>query len=154
GTRLELALHVNGAPLREVLGAVLGLVAPHRHAVPLGPLLPLPALVLEDLGRGDAQVAEGATRRRVLELRIRPQVSNQDHLVDASHLRSLLAWSSVTEVPELRARCYVRGVRRLAPAIALLLCASAAMPARASAPAKPGGAKQSDAKPSGAKPSG
>src|SRR5262245_33024397 len=70
-TGLQPALDVDRPALGQVLVAVLGRVAPHRHAVPLRLLLALARLVLEDLGRRDAEIAEGAARRRVLELRIR-----------------------------------------------------------------------------------
>ena len=55
---LQPPLDVDRPALRQVLGAVLGLVAPHRHPVPFGLLLALARLVLEDVGRRDAQVAE------------------------------------------------------------------------------------------------
>src|SRR5262249_7073343 len=88
GPGLQLPFDVNRAPLGEVLRAVLGLVTPDGHAVPLGAFLTLAGFVFENLGGGDAQVAQWTAAGGVLQLGVCSQIADQDDFVDASHGRS------------------------------------------------------------------
>src|SRR5262245_40192706 len=84
-TGADAALDVDLAALGEVLADDLGLPSPHHHAVPLGGFLLLAALVGPLLGGGDAEVRDRLLALRVAQLRVRAEVADQDHFVDATH---------------------------------------------------------------------
>ena len=82
---MQPALDIDHAALGQEFRAVLGLLAPHVHPVPLGLFLFLAALVLPHLVGRDAEIADGAIARRVLEFGVGPEISNQYDFVDAAH---------------------------------------------------------------------
>ena len=59
--------------------------APRHDAMPLRPLVALPGLLREALGRGDAEARHRLTTLRVPKLGVASEVADQDHLVDAGH---------------------------------------------------------------------
>src|SRR5262249_6781833 len=68
---------VDLAPLVEVLRAVLALLAPGDHPVPLGAFLLLLVLVGEALVGGDAHLAHRLPRRQMLQLRLGAEVADE-----------------------------------------------------------------------------
>ena len=87
---LQPPLDVAGAPLVEVLRAVLRGLAPHHHAVPLGALLLLVLLVGVALVGGEPHLAHRLPRRQILELGLGAEIADQDDLVHAARHYSLL----------------------------------------------------------------
>src|ERR1700746_3337727 len=59
--RLESAFDVNLAALLQVLACNLGQALPQHHVVPLGPILPLAALVLVPFVGGDREARNRST---------------------------------------------------------------------------------------------
>src|SRR5262249_25300893 len=84
GAGLDAALDEDLAPLRQVLRADLGALAPHHDPVPLGALLPLPVLVVPALAGREAQLAHALPARRVPHVGIGAQVPHEDDFVDSA----------------------------------------------------------------------
>src|SRR5215467_8194421 len=78
----QLAVDADGPPLREVLSAVLGLVAEHGDAEVVGRVDPVARLVALAVVDRNAEAADGRPARRVPKLRVPGQVADQDHAVD------------------------------------------------------------------------
>src|SRR5262249_42556559 len=80
---LEAPVDRDGAALREVLRAVLALVAPDGHVEVVRLLGPLAGLVvLATRVDGDAEAADGHAARRVPQLGVAGQVPHQDDAID------------------------------------------------------------------------
>src|SRR6185312_10366478 len=81
----QAALDVHLRALAQVLRGDLAQAAEQGHRVPLGALLVFAGLlVLPVLGRRQAKVRHGHARGHGPRLRVRTQVSDQNHLVDAA----------------------------------------------------------------------
>src|SRR5262249_8234809 len=88
---LEASVDRGRPAFREVLGAVLALLAPHRHVEVVRLVDPLARLVLAARVDRHAQRADGGPRRRVPELRVASQVPDENDAIDvAGHLLLLL----------------------------------------------------------------
>ena len=75
-TGLNPALDVDLPAFAEELRTLLGLLIPHRHIVPLGPVLLLAALVGPALTRCNAKIANRSPGLRAPHLWVSPQVSD------------------------------------------------------------------------------
>ena len=75
----------DGAALREVLRAALGLVAEDGDAEVVGLVDPLARLVLAPAVHGDAEAADGRAARRVPQLGVARQVADEHDAVDVRH---------------------------------------------------------------------
>src|SRR5262249_39047088 len=85
---LDAALDEDLPPLRQLLRADFGGLAPHDDAVPLGALLALTVLVLPALAGRQAELVHAGVAGRVAHVGIRTQVPDEDDFVDsASHVR-------------------------------------------------------------------
>src|SRR5712691_6557990 len=80
---LEPSVDCDGAPLREVLRAALGLVPDHRDAAVVRLVDPLARLVLAPAVQGQAEAAHGGAAGRVAELGVAGQVADEHDPVDA-----------------------------------------------------------------------
>src|SRR6185295_3703178 len=101
-TRADAAFDIHLTAFREVLADDLGLLAPHHHPMPLGGFLLLAVLVGPLLGGGNAEVRDRLLALREAQLRVRTQIADQDHLVDAAHLDSFLSMGSPSRGPCLK----------------------------------------------------
>src|SRR3954469_9900153 len=77
GTRLEPALNVDLATLLQVLTGDLGESLPEHHVVPFGAILPLSGFIFKTLVGRDRDLCHCRALRRVFNLRIFAQISNQ-----------------------------------------------------------------------------
>src|ERR1035441_41524 len=88
GARLHAALHVDQAALLEVLAAELGELAialvPHHDVVVVGVLLPLTARVGPVAIGGEGEVADRGAARRVAQLRVAGEPSDQHDPVEGT----------------------------------------------------------------------
>src|SRR4029077_18364167 len=75
-------------PFLEVLPADLRLLAPDDDSMPFGPLLLRARFVRPLLVGREGEVADRILAGGVFELRIPPQITDQDHFVDARHCSS------------------------------------------------------------------
>src|SRR5262249_35430981 len=81
--RLQTALDEDALALREELRQGLAALAPERHRVPLRALLAGVVLVEVALGRGEPELQHRLTTGRHLQLRIRAEVPEEHHPVQA-----------------------------------------------------------------------
>src|SRR6185312_11292972 len=90
--RLQRALEINLGALLQVLLSDLGkALAEDHHAMPFRLLAPLAGrLVAPVLRGGDAQIDDRAAVLGAADLRIRAEIADQNHFVDAACHRSLL----------------------------------------------------------------
>src|SRR4051812_26110168 len=79
---VETAVDSDGAPLREVLGAVLALRTPHGHVEVVGLLDPVAGSVLPSRVGRDAEAADGRAAVRVAQLGVAREVAREDDPVD------------------------------------------------------------------------
>src|SRR5262245_56245241 len=87
---LKPAFDVYLLALHEVLGERLGLLPPQIDVVPLRALLTLAALVVPDLGGRKAEFGDGSTARRIAQLGIATEVSDENDFINRSHRRTIL----------------------------------------------------------------
>src|SRR5207248_1998391 len=83
-SRLQPALQVHLAAFAQVLTAQFRELGPDDHAVPFGAVLLLARLVGPRVVGRDGKVRHCLTIRRVAHLGILPEMTDQDHFVDAS----------------------------------------------------------------------
>src|SRR3954451_23460849 len=91
---LKAALHVDLLPLGEVFRQRFGRLPPQHHAVPLGLLLALTGLVVPVLGGRHVERRNRCAARGKAQLRVAPEIADQDDFVDASHV----VWANSTIV--------------------------------------------------------
>src|SRR5204863_6870580 len=82
---LEPALDVYLLSFDQIAGQRFGLLAPQIDVVPLGAFLPLARFVVPDFRRRHAEFRHGGAARRIAQLRVAPEIADQNDLVDASH---------------------------------------------------------------------
>jgi hypothetical protein len=83
--RLQTALHVDLFALRQVLLQAFSLLPPEHHAVPFRFLLALLVAVIPHLGRREVERGHGAPAGGVAELRVAPEIADQNDLVHTAH---------------------------------------------------------------------
>src|SRR5687768_4855724 len=88
---LQPPFDVDLLPFDEIFLEALGLFAPQDDPVPLGLLLLLALLVAPRLGGRHVEGGHGRTARGEAELRVTPEIANQNGLVHASHFRAVLS---------------------------------------------------------------
>src|SRR5581483_1834242 len=108
---LEAAVDRDGPALREVLGAVLALVAPHGDVEVVRLLGPLPggAVLAAGVDR-EPQAADRHPARGVAQLGVAGQVADEHDAIDVGHGSSLLSGVRAQATPRPR-----RNHRRLRP---------------------------------------
>src|SRR5262245_26646529 len=114
---LQRAFEVNLRAFLEVLLDDLAepLVEDH-HPVPLGLLAPLPGrLVAPGLAGGDAQIGDRPAILGAPDLRIRPQIADQDHLVDRTR-HDTLSPAAISAMPAIWMPLPVAATGNVAPA--------------------------------------
>src|SRR5215207_1504589 len=112
---LEPAVDGDRSPLREVLGAVLALRAPHGDVEVVGLVDPLAGgLVLPPRVAGDAQAAHRGAAGRVAQLGVTGEIPGQDHSVDVRRCHEAAFLLSCLE--NRRSRLHTGSARSVAAA--------------------------------------
>src|SRR5206468_7542996 len=84
---LDLAFEIDLRALAQIiLGHPAEVLVEDHHLVPFGAFLPLAVLALPALRGGDAHVDDLAAVVERTRFRVRAQITDQDHLVHASHV--------------------------------------------------------------------
>src|SRR4029077_6878050 len=98
--RSDRAFDINRPALFEILPARLGHLAEYRDPVPFGALLHLPIATLEFLRGGDRKVAHRRSARQVTNLRVAPQIADENYSIYRRHLLHLTSKKVIpTQLP-------------------------------------------------------